>query len=92
MPLGFRQTDKQTELMGHILARNPDGSWLDTDQLMEKISYGPISKQALLCSLEFLVEHEMIEKAWEIRRLRRRMVLKPTAAAYVAFRNAMPAS
>ena len=73
---------KQWEIMRHIMRANPDGSWLDLDQLVDRCSYAP-SKQSMQFSIRALVNRGLIEKKdAESRRGQMRRVLAPTALAY----------
>ena len=82
------QTEKQHEIMTLVLKSTDAGSFLDIGELQAALSYGSeVTKQALQCSIRFLEGHRMLVRGYEVRRGRRRMILKPTPAAYVAFRN-----
>ncbi len=73
---------KQWEILSHLLRGNPDGTWLDFDQLLERCSYKP-SKESMHFSLRALVNRGLIEKKpTEIRRGANRRILAPTALAF----------
>lgn len=80
-PMTF-MTEKQIEILRRLCRGNTDGSFLDLDELRERLSYTP-TKQSLQFSIRALIRHDMIEKKErEIRRGRRRVVLAPTAEAF----------
>lgn len=73
---------KQWEIIDAIMRGNPDGTWLDFDQLLERMSYKP-SKPSMHFSLRALINRGLIEKApTELRRKQNRRVLAPTTLAY----------
>lgn len=73
---------KQWEIMEHLMRGNPDGTWLDFDELLAKCSYKP-SKESMHFSLRSLVTRGLIEKKpTEFRRGQHRRILAPTALAY----------
>lgn len=73
---------KQWEIIDAIMRGNTDGSWLDFDQLLEKMSYGP-SKPSMHFSLRALIKRGLIENApHEVRRKQSRRILAPTTLAY----------
>ena len=81
----MRFTDKQREIMSLLIRANPDGTFLDIDQLIESLSYRT-SKESLQFSIRTLIKHGMVTKAErEIRRARCRTVLVPTGLGYSAF-------
>ena len=81
----MKVTAKQREIMGTIIAGNPDGTFLDIDQLLEALPYRT-TKQSLQFSIRALVKHGMLTKAQgEYRRTRIRTVLVPTGLAYFTF-------
>jgi len=72
-------TNKQREILALIIEGNEDGSAVDMDQLLERISYKP-SKDALHFSIRYLSAKGMIEKSGlEKRRGRSRSTISPTA-------------
>jgi DNA-binding MarR family transcriptional regulator len=72
---------KAWEIIRVIMRGNPDGSWVDLDQLIERLSYNP-SKESLQFSIRALIKRGMIErKDTEFRRGVNRRVLAPTAKA-----------
>lgn len=80
-------TAKQAEILKLVIKGNPDGSFLDLDQLLDRLSYKP-SKQALQFSLRFMVERGLIEKKpTELRRGAKRRVLAGTADGYAEYRE-----
>lgn len=71
-------TEKQVEIMRLIRQRNADGTAIDITQLVESLPY-KASKQAVLCSVNHLVERELIERmAQEMRHSRKRTPLALT--------------
>lgn len=78
----MRMTTKQVILMTCLADKNPDGSFLDLDQLLDKLrdSYRwETTKPSLQFSIRALVEEEIIEKLpREKRRGRQRAVLALT--------------
>ncbi len=72
-------TPKQFEMLKLVVAGNDDGSMIDLDQLIERLSYRP-SKQAIQFSIRAMIKHEMIEKCgMENRRERKRVLIGPTS-------------
>jgi hypothetical protein len=68
--------------MNLVIRGNPDGSWLDLNQLMERLDYTP-TKQALQFSIRSLIRSQFLAKRdREFRRGALRRVLAPTAKAY----------
>jgi hypothetical protein len=75
-------TTKQTQILDAILRGNPDGSWLDLDQLLEKLPY-KTTKGSMQFSIRALVKHALIDKKpLELRRGQSRVVFAPTGRAY----------
>jgi len=60
MQLGL--TPKQIELLTKIRDKNPDGSLLSIEQLHDAVSY-TCTRQAITCSLNFLIKRGLIEKS-----------------------------
>ena len=74
----MHMTAKQIEQMRVICAGNPDGTDLDLDQILERLTYGP-SKQSFQFSLRALEKKGLIEDTGrELRRGRSRRVIAPT--------------
>jgi hypothetical protein len=74
----MRLTDKQIEVVCKVAAGNPDGSLIDLDELLERLSYKP-SKDSIHFSIRALVKHELVEKRGvEKRRGRQRGLLGVT--------------
>lgn len=81
-------TQKQIELIRVIGSRNPDGTPLDLDQILELLSYKP-TKQSLQFSIRALIAHNLIQKdAPEKRRGRTRTIISLTKAGEIM--NGMP--
>lgn len=78
-------TTKQHQIMATILKGNPDGTFMDIDQLVDALPY-ETTKQSLQFSIRALVKHEMVEKVeQECRRSRMRVLISPTGLAYSTF-------
>jgi hypothetical protein len=68
-------TTKQHQILALIAGKNPDGSLLDLDQLLDRLPY-ETTKQSIHFSIRALVNRKMIKKAGqEKRRDRRRGLL-----------------
>lgn len=69
-------------IIEEVKKRNPDGSLLDLDQLIERVDY-KVTKQAIQHTLRYMVEKGVIEKAGrESRRGRSRILYKITKLGY----------
>jgi predicted transcriptional regulator len=80
-------TDKQIALIDTIMKGNPDGTWLDLDQVLERLPY-TTTKDSLQFSLRILIGKGLIEKkARESRRGQQRRILAPTTLAYTIRRS-----
>lgn len=76
-------TQKQLELLRVIGTRNPDGTAVDLDQILERLSYAP-TKQSLQFSIRALIAHDLIQKdAPEKRRGRTRTLISLTKAGQI---------
>lgn len=83
-------TTKQKEILTHVIEANVDGSTIDMDQLLSRLSYTP-TKQALHFSLRFLNEKGCLEKAGlDKRRGRSRMTIVPTALGLATAKGVTP--
>lgn len=79
MKINTPLSPKAWEIMNVIIRGNPDGSWVDLDQLLERLSYKP-SKASIQFSIRALIDRGLIErKPFEERRGQKRRVLGPTA-------------
>lgn len=77
---------KQREVLTCVVRANPDGTWLDLDQLLDKLTYAP-TKPALQFTVRQLIERGFIEKKpEEFRRGYERRVLAPTMKGYEVLR------
>lgn len=78
----MRLTDNQLKILKILLDKNPDGSEVDLDQLLEILSVQydwETSKAALQWSLRKLISLELVERrATQIRRQRARRILTLT--------------
>jgi predicted transcriptional regulator len=75
----FHLTSKQAGIIAVMFKLNEDGSFLDIDQLLDRLPY-ETTKQSLQFSLRALVKHGLAEKkGGEVRRGRRRVIWGPTA-------------
>lgn len=76
----MRLTDNQLKILHILVARNPDGSDVDLDQLLDKLAeeYDWVTtKAALQWSLRQLINLELIERMGrEVRRKRARRILR----------------
>lgn len=78
----MNMTQKQCQITDIILRGNPDGSFIDLDQLVERVPY-KTSKDSMHFSIRALIKHGLIEKKpLEHRRGQDRCILAPTARAY----------
>jgi hypothetical protein len=78
---------KQQEILKLIVRGNPDGSFIDLDELLDRLSYKP-TKDALQFSIRHLVKRELIEKKpTELRRNAKRRVFAPTMHGYAEYRD-----
>lgn len=75
-------TQKQAVILDTIIKGNPDGSWLDLNQTLEKLPY-ETTKDSFQFSIRALVGKGLIEKkGLEFRRGQNRVVYAPTLRAY----------
>lgn len=80
-----RFTAKQVDVLQNILKGAENGDFIDTDQLLERLSY-ETSKRSLQFTIRFLVNRGLVEKKpREIRRGRLRAVYALTADAMRSF-------
>jgi len=71
-------TKNQQEVLSVIAKRNPDGSLVDIDQLIEGVDY-EVTKQAIQHTIRSLVNQGLIIKEGkEVRRKRQRVTFSPT--------------
>jgi len=57
----MKLTEKQIEIISLIKRGNTDGTLLDIDQILERLSYMP-TKQALQFSLRYIIKRGYIQK------------------------------
>lgn len=82
-------TRKQTTIMQTIVKGNQDGSFVDMDQLLQRINY-ETSKQSMQFSLRKLVEKGLVEKQpYECRRGHRRVIISATSLGYEVARGTL---
>lgn len=75
-------TRKQVMIVDTILKGNPDGTWLDIDQLIENLPY-ETSKDSMHFSLRALIAKGLVEKKnLEHRRGQDRRIIAPTSLAF----------
>jgi predicted transcriptional regulator len=80
-------TDHQRDVLEVIFRGNPDGTFVDMDQILERIDRRT-TKQSMQFTLRSLVEKGLIMKHnRERRRLRSRIVYSPTAESYTRLRQ-----
>jgi DNA-binding MarR family transcriptional regulator len=83
----YTLTRNQYEIMAVLIKGNPDGSFVDLDQLLERVSYQP-TKYAIQFSIRFLIKRGLVVKhESELRRGARRVVLSATELGYDIFRH-----
>jgi len=71
-------TEKQIQIMATVVRANPDGSYLDVDQLVENLPYRT-TKQSIHFSLRALIKKGLLIKhPKELRRDRIRIIIAPT--------------
>lgn len=78
----MRMTNKQVKILGCLIDKNPDGTEMDLDQLLEKLRDGyqwDTSKASIQFSLRRLISYGLIVKQdREVRRNRKRAILAVT--------------
>lgn len=80
-------TQKQSEILKLVIKGNPDGTFLDLDQLLDRLSYKP-TKQALQFSIRYMIDKGLIEKKpTEHRRGAKRRLIAGTADGYAEYRE-----
>lgn len=80
-----RLTRKQIALLEVIQRGNEDGSFVDMEQLIDRIHYKP-SRQSLQCSIRAMEARGLVErKPLELRRGRHRVLYALTPAAVARF-------
>lgn len=76
----MRLTDNQLKILKVLMDRNPDGSLVDLDQLLDRLAveYDWVtSKAALQWSIRQLIKLELVERmATEVRRQRARRIIR----------------
>lgn len=73
---------KQMEALNVIVRGNIDGSFVDLDELLERLSYRP-TKPAVQFTIRALKDRGLIEKKGpEYRRAAKRILYAPTMAGY----------
>lgn len=74
-------TVKQISVLRVIVAKNEDGSFVDLDQLLDRIDY-ETTKASMQFSIRSLVKNGFIVKDDDNRRGRRHVIYKPTEVAH----------
>lgn len=78
----MRLTDNQLKILRVLGEKNPDGSYIDLDMLLEKLAMEydwETSKAALQWSLRQLIKADLVERlGTEVRRQRARRTLRLT--------------
>lgn len=78
---------KQRQILDVLIRGNPDGSWVDLDQLLERLPY-KTTKPSIQYSIRILIRKGMLErKSIELRRGHYRRLLAPTMKAYQRMRG-----
>jgi predicted transcriptional regulator len=81
--MNMTMTSKQFQIMTTILKGNDDGSFLDLDQVIQKLSY-KTTKQSLQFSIRALIRKGLVTKQeQEKRRGRSRAIVSPTKNGYI---------
>lgn len=80
-------SQKQAEILTLVIKGNPDGTFLDLDQLLDRLSYKP-TKQALQFSIRYLIDRGLVEKKpTEFRRNAQRRLIAGTSEGYAEYRE-----
>lgn len=80
-------TDHQRNVLEIIFRGNPDGTFVDIDQILERVARRT-SKPSLQFTLRSLIEkHLVMKQIRERRRSRCRTVYSPTAESYATLRQ-----
>jgi len=83
MTATMTMTTKQRQIMNTVVRLNEDGSFLDLDQILDRLTYRT-SKQSLQFSIRFLIKKGfLIKQGRERRRGRSRVILSPTKFGYM---------
>ena len=84
-------TAKQTQILMVLIRANPDGTFCDIDQLLEKLDSDydwKTTKPSLQFSIRAMIKSNTIRRAGvEHRRGRNRTVLSPTVLGYQIMRG-----
>jgi predicted transcriptional regulator len=80
-------TEHQRDVLEIIFRGNPDGTFVDMDQILERVTRRT-SKESMQFTLRSLVAKKLVMKHQrERRRFRSRVVYSPTAECYQTLRN-----
>ncbi|MCL2874763.1 MAG: hypothetical protein FWF12_00415 [Betaproteobacteria bacterium] len=75
-------SDKQLEVLRVLVEGNTDGSFVDMDELLERVNYKP-TKASMHFSIRHLIKRDLIEKkGTEMRRGRHRSILGATVLGH----------
>lgn len=91
----YRLSKKQTQIMQTLCAGNTDDSgaiisWLDMDQLLERLPYRT-TKASMSFSIRYLIGKEMLVKGRrELRRTKVRNVIIPTNLGFSLINKTRP--
>ena len=78
----MKLTEKQKKVLMVVVRANPDGTFCDLDQVIERVPY-KTTKASIQFIVRNLIGKGLIEKVdTEARRNRRRIILGPTAEGY----------
>lgn len=81
----MRITSKQRTIMTVLVRGNPDGSFCDLDQLIERIDY-KTTKASMQFSIRALIKNGfLIKQPREKRRGRSHVIISPTKKGYETF-------
>lgn len=82
----MKLTTKQRQILDVLIQGNPDGTFVDLDQLLERLPYAT-TKPSIQHSIRILMKKGLMErKPTEYRRESYRRVLAPTMLAYSILR------
>jgi predicted transcriptional regulator len=85
-------TEHQRDVLEILFRANPDGSFVDMDQLLERTK-NRTSKESMQFTLRSLIAKQLIMKHPRVRRRNRsRIVYSPTTEAYARLREEMTRS
>lgn len=85
--MNLHLTDHQRNVLEIIFRGNPDGTFVDIDQILERVIHRT-SKPSIQFTLRSLISKNLVMKQYrERRRNRSRVVYSPTAESYATLRG-----